>query len=96
MFFVYIIEAEKSKRYYIGQTETLDERLKRHNMGRNLSTKAYIPWKLKWWKEFSTRSEAVKVESKLKRIKKRESIYKFILENSFRGVAQPGPDKSAN
>ena len=83
MFFVYIIEAEKSKRYYIGQTETLDERLKRHNMGRNLSTKAYIPWKLKWWKEFSTRSEAVKVESKLKRIKKGRAFISLFLKIVF-------------
>ena len=90
MFFVYIIEAENTKRYYVGQTNNLADRIDRHNKGRNLSTKAFIPWRLKWWKEFNTRSEAIKAERKIKGIKKREGIEKFILENNFRGVAQPG------
>jgi putative endonuclease len=85
MFFVYILEAAESKRYYIGQTENLEERLKNHNQGRNLSTKAYIPWKLKWRKEFETRSEAVKIERKLKGIKKRVLLEKFVYDNSFSG-----------
>jgi putative endonuclease len=91
MFFVYILEAEKSKRYYIGQTENLDERVARHNQGYNLSTKSYIPWKLKWWHEYESRSEAVKIEKQLKGIKKRLGLEKFVRDNNFRGVAQPGP-----
>jgi putative endonuclease len=90
MVFVYIIEATDSKRYYIGQTENLEERIKKHNAGRNLSTKAYVPWKLKWWKEYETRSEAIKVEKKLKRIKKRIRIEKFITENGFSGCSPEG------
>jgi putative endonuclease len=90
MYFVYIIESEKSKRFYIGQTEDIDKRVLRHNKGRNLSTKGYIPWVLKWWKEFETRSDAIKVETELKRIKKREGIKNFVIKNNFRGVAQPG------
>ncbi|MCU0472255.1 MAG: GIY-YIG nuclease family protein [Bacteroidales bacterium] len=90
MYFVYIIESEKGKRFYIGQTEDIEKRVERHNRGRSLSTKAYIPWVLKWWKEYETRSEAVKVETALKRIKNREGIKRFVNENNFRGVAQPG------
>jgi putative endonuclease len=85
MFYVYILEARESKRYYIGQTENLEERVKRHNDGRNLSTKAYIPWQLKWWKEFETRSEAFKVEKDLKAVKKRVGIEKFVIKNDFSG-----------
>ena len=91
MFFVYILEAIESKKYYIGQTENLEGRVKQHNKGRNLSTKAYIPWQLKWWKEFETRSEAIKTERKLKGIKKRVSIEKFISENGFSGCGAVGP-----
>src|SRR4030042_4199322 len=91
MFFVYIIEAVESKRYYIGQTENLDKRIKRHNQGKNLSTKAYIPWKIKWWKEYGTRSEAIKVESKLKGIKKRIGIEKFVIDKGFSGCGAVGP-----
>jgi putative endonuclease len=94
MYFVYIIESQVNKRYYIGQTDNLEVRIERHNKGRNLSTKAYLPWELKWWKEYETRAEAMKIEKKLKGIKKREGIEYFVRENSFRGVAQPGPDKS--
>jgi putative endonuclease len=90
MFFVYILEAFESKKYYIGQTENLEERVRKHNQGRNLSTKAFIPWKLKWWKEFGTRSEAVKTEKRLKGIKKRVSIEKFVSDNNFSGCGAVG------
>ena len=90
MFFVYILEARDSKRYSIGQTENLQLRVKRHNDGRNLLTKAFIPWQLKWWKEYNTRSEAVKIEKKLKSIKKRTRLEKFIIENSFSGCGAVG------
>lgn len=90
MFFVYIIESAVTKRYYIGQSENLDKRIDRHNKGQNLSTKAYVPWKLRWWKEYETGSEAIKVERSLKRLKKRGSIESYVIKNSFRGVAQPG------
>ena len=90
MFFVYILEAAESKRYYIGQTENLTGRVERHNEGKNLSTKAYIPWKLKWWKKFVTRSEAIKAERKLKRIKKRVSLEKFVCKNGFSGCGAVG------
>jgi putative endonuclease len=90
MYYVYIIESLASKRYYIGQTDNLKARIKRHNSGRNLSTNAYIPWELKWWKEYETRAEAIKIEKKIKGIKKREAIKSFVSENNFRGVAQPG------
>jgi putative endonuclease len=72
MFFVYILEATKSKRFYIGQTENLESRVVQHNKGKNLSTKAYIPYRLKWWKELESRSEAVLLEQKLKGIKKEQ------------------------
>jgi putative endonuclease len=84
--FVYILESIKSKKYYVGQTEDLEARVARHNKGRNLSTKYDVPWQLKWWKGFYTRSEAVIVEKRIKAIKKREGIEKFVKENSFLGV----------
>jgi putative endonuclease len=90
MFFVYILEALESKKYYIGQTDNLEERVKSHNKGRNLSTKAFIPWNLKWWNEYQTRSEAVKVERTLKGIKKRAGLEKFVRENGFSGCGAVG------
>jgi putative endonuclease len=89
-YFVYIIESNTCLRYYIGQTEDLNRRIARHNSGRNKSTKPYIPWELRWWKEYETRSEAVKEERVLKGIKKRKGLEKYVVKNDFRGVAQPG------
>jgi putative endonuclease len=91
MFFVYILEAIESKRYYIGQTENLESRVAQHNKGKNLSTKPYIPWRLKWWKELESRFEAVLLEQKLKGIKKRAGIEKFVSENNFSGCGAVGP-----
>ena len=90
MFYVYILEAIESKRYYIGQTENLEGRIIQHNKGKNLSTKTYIPWQLKWWKELETRSDAMKLEHKLKGIKKRARIEKFVSENNFSGCGAVG------
>jgi putative endonuclease len=90
MFFVYILEAVDCKRFYIGQTENLENRIKSHNQGRNLSTKAYIPWQLKWWKEFETRSEAIIMERKLKGVKKRVELEKFVKRYNFSGCGAVG------
>ena len=90
MYYVYVIESEKYHRYYIGQTEELEARVERHNKGRNRSTKAFAPWRLKWWKEFETRSGAVRMEMQLKAIKKRSGLERFISEDNFRGIAQSG------
>ncbi|MBS1539503.1 MAG: GIY-YIG nuclease family protein, partial [Bacteroidetes bacterium] len=32
-FYVYILQSDKDQSFYIGQTNNLDERLKRHNLG---------------------------------------------------------------
>jgi len=86
MFFVYILETQESKRFYIGQTNNLLQRIKRHNQGRNLSTRAFIPWSLKWWKEYQTRTEAVRVEKTLKGIKKELDWKSLSVKLVFRGV----------
>ncbi len=36
MYFVYLIESLKNGQYYVGQTQDLEERIKRHNQGRNI------------------------------------------------------------
>ncbi|MCD4769074.1 MAG: GIY-YIG nuclease family protein [Bacteroidales bacterium] len=90
MYFVYILESEENNKYYIGQTEDLDARLERHNSGRNRSTKSGRPWKIKFWQEYKSRKEAIKIERFLKRMKKREPVIKYAKKNNFRGIAQPG------
>ncbi len=90
MYYVYILESEKNKNQYIGQTDNVESRLIRHNAGRVTSTKSGRPWKLKYWMSYETRSEAYKVEQLLKSYKKRDRVNKFAEKNNFRGIAQSG------
>ena len=62
MYYVYILISLKNGRYYFGHTKDLQARVKIHNAGKVRSTKAYRPWKLHYYEEYETRSEAYKRE----------------------------------
>jgi len=66
MFFIYILESEIDNSFYIGQIANIEERLIRHNKGYNRSTRLKRPWKLIFHEECKSRSEAMKLEKKLK------------------------------
>ncbi len=76
-FYVYIIYSESHDKYYIGQTNDITDRIKRHNNGHEKFTSLYLPWLLKCSIEKSTRSEAMLLESKLKNLN-RQKLIKFI------------------
>ena len=80
MFFTYVIESELTGRFYIGQTNDLAARVLRHNKGRVPSTKSERPWILIYYKGFETRSQAMRLEQRLKRFKKRVAVMKFFDE----------------
>ncbi len=80
MFTVYIIQSLKDSSYYVGQTDNLEKRIKRHNLGKCNYTKKKIPWKLVYKEEFSTRAEAIKREKEIKN-KKRKSYIKWLIKN---------------
>ncbi len=64
---VYILFSEIRSRYYVGQTVDIVDRLQRHNGGRVISTKSGIPWKLVLEFSVSDRSQALKLEQKIKK-----------------------------
>jgi len=66
MFFTYVLYSEKLKKYYLGSTSDLDDRLDRDNSGRSKFTKMGIPWRVITFFEFQTRSEAIRLEKKIK------------------------------
>ncbi len=66
MYFAYILQSEKTSRYYTGSTAELDSRLKKHNNGDTMSTRNGIPWKLIHFEQFQTRSEAIEKEMQIK------------------------------
>jgi len=74
MFFVYILYSNTKEKFYIGQTNDIDDRIKRHNNGQSLSTKNGIPWKLIYTIVLSSRSEAVTLETKIKKAVQKDTF----------------------
>ncbi len=66
MFYVYLLQSEKDKSFYIGQCEDIFVRLERHNAGYVASTKKQLPWNLIGYEEFSKREKARWREYQLK------------------------------
>ena len=77
-FSVYILESLKDGTYYVGSTNNLEDRLKRHNDGRVAYTKSKRPWKLVYSEEHPDRSSAAKREYEIKKHKRREFIETLI------------------
>jgi len=74
VFYLYILQSEKTGRYYVGSTGDLLDRLRRHNSGYSKATKAGVPWKLVYTEEFATKSDAYRRELEIKAWKSRVLI----------------------
>jgi putative endonuclease len=66
MFSAYILQSQKTRRYYIGSSEDIENRLEEHNSGETKSIRKGIPWKLIHNEQFETRAETVKKEKQIK------------------------------
>jgi putative endonuclease len=80
-FSVYILESLKDGSYYVGSTNNLEDRLKRHNKGRVAYTKPKRPWKLVYSEEYPDRSSAAKREYEIKKHKSREFVETLIMRS---------------
>ncbi|MCK4905493.1 GIY-YIG nuclease family protein [bacterium] len=72
--YVYILKSKKDESFYIGSTKNVNERLKQHNKGYNVSTKKKIPWVLIRTEKYNDKSLALKREKFLKSGKGREVL----------------------
>lgn len=63
----YILYSAFLKKYYVGSTANLADRLRRHNDGESKYTRKGVPWVLIWSSAFEQRSEAVSLEMKIKK-----------------------------
>jgi len=64
-YYVYFLINNQNK-HYIGCTNNIKDRIKRHNRGEVKATKYYVPWKLKSCFIFDNRHTAFKFEQYLK------------------------------
>ncbi len=79
MYYIYILQNE-NKQIYIGHTQNLEKRLKRHNSGREKYTKNKGPFEIIYKEIYDTRSQAMIRERKLKQGQGRVGIKKEILK----------------
>ncbi len=66
MFYVYILRSQDSKKYYVGSTQDVTNRLREHNQGETRSTRQGIPWEIVHVEEFQTRRDAIRKENQIK------------------------------
>ena len=79
-YFVYILKSGKDGNYYIGYTQDLKYRLKRHFEGTSSATKSRLPLELVAYKEFNNKKEAIETEKDFKRRRSRRYIEIKIVE----------------
>jgi putative endonuclease len=69
-YFVYVLRSISTGRNYCGQTKDLERRIKEHNdpeYKSTTTTKNFLgPWELIWSGDCSDRSQALKLEQKIK------------------------------
>ena len=82
-YFLYILYSESIDRYYTGISHDPEMRLHYHNNSDKGWTHRGRPWKLVFTNEFENKSDALKWERKLKRIKKR-FIIELIVKGEFK------------
>jgi putative endonuclease len=73
-FFTYILYSDKLDVFYKGHTNSIKVRLKRHNSGNEEYSKKGAPWILLWVSTKDSKSEAYRLELKLKNLSKQKLI----------------------
>ncbi|MBI2438241.1 MAG: GIY-YIG nuclease family protein [Lentisphaerae bacterium] len=66
VFYVYILNSQKTGRYYVGSTQNIEKRVQEHNEGKTPSTRSGVPWELVRVGRFESRSEAIRQERRIK------------------------------
>jgi putative endonuclease len=80
-FFVYLLQSEVDQSFYIGFSEDLQRRLEQHNAGLSTYTALKTPWKLVYFEQFDSKTEALKREKFLKRMRNR-AFYERLIDNN--------------
>lgn len=83
MSFVYILKTSSGK-YYVGSTVDLEKRLKHHQGGYTPSTKKLGTIELIFSQKYDSLEEARNIESRIKRLKRRDYIEKIVKEGKIK------------
>ena len=66
MYYVYIIQSQKDKSYYVGISKNLKQRIKQHDWHLVKYSKGKAPFKLIWYCAFINKNKAYDFEKYLK------------------------------
>jgi putative endonuclease len=72
--YVYILESEKTRRYYVGWSADPWKRLESHNAGAVRATRYQLPWVLRYTEAQPSGRAARQRELYLKRLKSRRAL----------------------
>ena len=95
MFYVYILHSNTLNKFYIGYTENLEERLKKHLSNHAGFTGKTTDWKIVYTETFPTKDLAFARERKIKSWKSRIKIQELINNRSEHpdGIGRVGGSK---
>ena len=79
MCYVYFLYSDKTGKFYVGISNDIKDRLRRHNNGESLSTKSGLPWKLLHTIVCENKSAAMLLETKIKK----RGISRYISDNNI-------------
>ncbi len=78
MAFLYILQSQTTKEFYIGAAADVERRLTEHQRGQSQYTRTRGPWNLAYQEEYATVAEARRRERQLKSWKSHRSIQSLI------------------
>ena len=79
-FYTYILESRIYGKLYVGSTNNLVLRIKKHNQGLNKSTKPYKPWKLIYYEACLNKEDAERREKYFKKTQGRRLLKRRLKE----------------
>lgn len=81
MYYVYILLSQKDHKLYIGFSNNIKERIKKHFSGQVQSTKSRLPLKLIYYESFVSKTDALREELFLKSGKGRERLKELLINS---------------
>ncbi len=83
-YYVYLILTDNGS-YYCGYTDNLEKRFQKHINGKGAKyTRMHKPVEISWYKEFKTKSEAIKYENEIKKLSHRAKYNLAMTTNQIR------------
>lgn len=80
MFYVYILQSLRDKKFYVGYSSNLKRRLKEHETGGSTSTKRRLPFRLLYYEAHTSEKDAKRREKYFKTNKGKSSLRQMLRE----------------